>query len=163
MGFRTCLIRGLCLLAGVAATHRAYLPAVGPAPLRFLAHKLPANVYVLPPLEIPGLAATNEAAQATSPAAVKTTSIAPLVTQEGQTSHGSTNTTTDVPQSLISEPLPSISDTSTNELSMQSLVNFFKRGQGGTNQIDTGVFFPLNFVPPRPVSPPSSTATYSSP
>jgi hypothetical protein len=86
-----------------------------------------------------------------------------LVTQEGQTPHGLTNTTTDVPQSLISEPLPSILDTSTNELSMQSLVKFFKSGQGGTNQSDTGVFFPLNFVPPRPVSPPSSTATYSSP
>ena len=162
MRFRNCLIRGLCLLAGVAATHRAYLPAVGPAPLRFLAQKPPAKVYVLPPLEIPALA-TNEAVQATSPAAAKTTSIEPLVTQQRQTPHGSTNTTTNVPQTLISEPLPSIPDASTNELSMESLVKFFKRGQGGTNQADTGVFSPLDFVPPRPVAPPSSTATYTSP
>jgi hypothetical protein len=94
---------------------------------------------VLPPLEIPALA-TNEAVQATSPAAAKSMSIEPLVTQQPQTTHGSTNTTTDVPQSLISEPLYSIPDASTNELSMQSLVKFFKQGQGGTNQIDTGVF-----------------------
>ncbi|MEO8426408.1 MAG: hypothetical protein ABI651_04770 [Verrucomicrobiota bacterium] len=162
MRFRIWLLLGLCLLAGVAATHRAYLPAIGPAPLRFLAHKPPAGVYVLPPLEIPTIAATNDAVQAILPAAEKTTSIEPLVTQGGQASHSSTNTTPEILQSLISEPFPSL-DTATNELSMQALVNFFKHGQGGTNQIDTGVFFPLNFVPPRPVAPPASTATYTSP
>jgi hypothetical protein len=163
MRFRICLLRGLCLVAGLAATHRAYLPAVGPAPLRFLAHKPPSTVYLLPPLEIPSMSATNEAVQATSPAVAKTKSIEPLFTQEGQTRPGSTNTIADIPQSLISEPLFSIPDTSTNELSTQALVKFFKHGQGGTNQIDTSVFFPLNFVPPRPVAAPSSTATYTSP
>ena len=153
----------VCLLAGVAATHRAYLPVVGPAPLRFLAHKPPSSVYVLPTLEIPAMAATNETVLATFPAAAKTTNIEPLITQEGQNSQGSSNTTTDASQSLISEPFPSIPEASTNQLSMQALVNFFKHGQGETNQIDKGVFFPLNFVPPRPVASPSSTATYASP
>jgi hypothetical protein len=163
MRFRICLICGLCLLAGVAGTHRAYLPAVGPAPLRFFAHKPPSSVHVLPPLEIPAMTATNEAVQATFPAAAKATSIEPLVTHIGQTPQGSTNTASDVLQSLISEPLPATPDTSTNELSMQALVKFFQHGQGGTNQIDTGVFFPLNFVPPRPVAAPSSAAIYTSP
>jgi hypothetical protein len=163
MRFRIYLLRGLCLLTGVAATHRTYLPAIGPAPLRFFAAKPASNVYLLPPLEMPAMSATNEAVQTTSPAAAKTKGIEPMTSSEGQTLHASTNTTTEVPQLLISEPLLSIPDTSTNELSMQALVQFFKHGQGGTNQIDTSVIFPLNFVPPRPVAPLSSAATYSSP
>src|SRR5207253_1661120 len=117
--------------------------------------------YLLPPLEIPAMSATNEAVQATSPAAAKTKSIEPLAPPQAQTLPGSTNTTTEITQSLISEPLLSIPDSPTNALSMQALVKFFKHGQSGTNQIDTGVFFPPNFVPPRPAASSSSTATYT--
>lgn len=137
--------------AGVAAAP-GYLPVVGPVPLRFRPAIQPETNMVRIPLPPPNLpppapeippappAATNTVAQKTPPAASPPAAPAPATVSSNQANAEGTFSP--------AEPL----------ISPQMLMRYFNKS---TNGASGGIMAPVNFAPPAAVSPPSSTATYS--
>ena len=148
-----------CVFGSWGAFSRGYLPAIGPTPLRFQTPPPAVVIAALPALQIPPLAATNDHAAAESPPAPADVVLVAPLTPNQETNLTVTNSVLLPPN----EPVGLSVDSPTNRVSVQSLVEFFRRDQGGTNHTGTSVYLPLNFVPPNPGPPPSSSATYSSP
>ena len=122
-----------------------YLPVVGPAPVRFRAVFAPAtNFAVLPPPVI----AESE------PVLVKPDTLNPL------------NTTTNVQPPAAEEAPPAnalpyspMENSAPGEvISPQMLLKYFTKN---TNHSGASLIGPMNFTPPQPTQPASSTATYS--
>lgn len=147
-----------------ATAGQGYLPTVGPAPVRFETPAPPAPVTVaLPPLifiEPRPLTDTNETVASASPAAATEPGAAPT---ETATSPPAETTV------LVSPlgPLESIGVTTnplappvdTEVIAPQMLLKFFMR-PAGTNSAGVSIFAPVGFVPPQPLAPPSSSATF---
>lgn len=124
-----------------------YLPAVGPANLRFLPEARPATnlaaIALPPPVEEPD-SQPPPAEVAASPPAPSAPPAAPPPE-------------TNSPVSL--SPLPPAAAPMTDPMiSPQMLLKYFNRS---TNGAAGGVIAPMEFAPPSSAKPPSSTATYS--
>lgn len=154
-------------LSGRAAM---YLPAIGPAPLRFAEPAPPVILALLPPLRVedpdPNQAAEPDAAAGEVAATAQTGSAVPPekadgrhgqtillpsdVAQAGETNVASlTGTTVRVEIPATTEPA---------YVNPQMILQFF-RSAHETNAAGTAVFVPVEFVPPSP-KPPSSSAVY---
>lgn len=138
------------LVCGVSAAP-GYLPAVGPAALRFRPAAPSGTNLVrmaLPPPDVSpstaSTASTNTAAdtEAKPAPAAATLSSAPLI-------FAVTNTPPQPEAAPFgAEPL----------ISPQMLLKYFNRS---TNGASSGIIAPVDFAPPAPAPPRSSTATYS--
>ena len=126
------------LVAGKAQT--AYLPTVGPAPLRFRADYKPVVHIKLPPPTPTG----QSGASAPTPTAPLVVGVPVPATQ--------TNQTVVQPPAVVESPRPD------GVVSPQMLLKYFSRS---TNAADANA--PLNFTPPPQPEPPSSRAEYSTP
>lgn len=138
------VLTGLAL--GVSASP-GYLPAVGPAALRFRAAVEPATNLVRMPLPSPE---TPPAIQLPPPVAA--VPAAPVVAPAPVVLAASSAPTNSAP-----EPDPG-SATSGPQVSAQMLLKFFNRS---TNGAAAGIIAPMDFAPPGTAKAPSSTATYS--
>jgi hypothetical protein len=150
----------LVILASAADPARAgdYLPAVGPPPLRFEAPRSPAARYPLPPLETPSTNAVSGTAGKTNPPPPKAASaepvphaLPPLPLAEPPV------VTTVAPTAWPTNIVPLT--TPDAPLSPQMFMHYFTRGVG-TNGAAGSVIIPLNFLPPLPLTAPSSSAVY---
>ena len=146
-----------------AEAHKAYLPKIGPGPLRFQAippappndGSLPASTPQLSSM-LPPESVTNAAK---APLAVVT--IEPIVTVVRSPAATATN---DAGAEFF--PLPDASQMSRAEQSYiapQTILPLFRRQSGETNVFEPGVLSHLLFVPPTRVQRPPSKATYSTP
>jgi hypothetical protein len=158
--FRARLAGASLLVVAVGATAaQGYLPVVGPPPLRF---QLPpvtvANQVILPPLAVvepppnepeanaPGPILPSIPVDSTNPAS-PTTLLDPLALTPGAPAPvaGTTNVVTVNP----SQP---------EAINPQVFMKYFA-GQG-TNAAGVITLPPIGFVPPVPIVPPSSSATF---
>jgi len=142
------------LASGVLAAS-GYLPAVGPVPLRFRPAAQPATNLVfipLPPPDPPSPPPDASSAPPAPPAATNTEAkqTPPVIPPS---SPGPTNTVASGPAS----PNDAASG-SAPLISPQMLLRYFNRA---TNGAAAGIIAPVDFAPPAPATPPSSTATYS--
>jgi len=151
----------------------AFLPVIGPAPLRFSVTPPPLRSNTLPPLAMSDPVVpvpTNSIADSASlellgPPIPSTTNTLTLAAASGPLPVPQLAATagTNAVAPLVASPfaVPSLSDT--NEppvLSPQMLVRFFT--QPGTTNRSMSVALPVGFDPARPITPPSSSATYTS-
>ena len=157
------LIGGLCLINMGGTPQRPYLPAVGPPPLRFFTVP-PRKLAELPPLSTSSGLKTNQDLHEVSgpmPMALDATSTTATNTLL-QSSQVIANVTI-LGDSALQEPSLVPTDVTTDELTTQTLMQFFRAKSGTTNHSGTGISLPFGFVPPRPNPVPSSSATYTSP
>ena len=136
-------------LGTVVLASPGYLPVVGPVLLRYRTPASPTVALVrmpLPPADVPPVEepAPEPVAAKPAPAAAPAPAPAPMVLQA---------TTPPSP----AEPVAAA--TGEQMVSPQMLVRFFNRS---TNGGGAGIIAPMDFTPPAPTSPQSSTATYSS-
>ena len=139
------------LVVGIQAAP-GYLPVVGPPPLRFRSPPQPATNLVhlaLPPPDLP----VSEPATPPGGAYNQTKTTTPGGTNAAPTTAPLVSGATNNPAGPDSTPL-----TSQPLISPQMLLKFFNRS---TNAPGNEVVAPMNFAPPTPAKPPSSTATYS--
>jgi len=165
------LSRWLSPIGGLAVALSAtagegYLPTVGPAPVRFETPAPPAPVTVaFPPLvfiEPRPLTDTNETVAPASPA------------ESVPNLPGAAPTEVTPPPpaevTIFVSPLGPLEPTgvATNSLAApaeteviapQMLLKYFMR-PAGTNSAGVSIFAPVGFVPPQPLAPPSSSATF---
>lgn len=122
----------------------AYLPAVGPSPLRYLPPFKPkTNIVVLPPpVLVPATAPVPVEKAPPAPVAP-----APVVVPEPIPANIQTNAFVEPPRT-------------DGVVSPQMLLKYFNKS---TNANAAGVDGPLDFNPPRSAEPPSSKAEYSTP
>lgn len=138
-----------------------YLPMVGPPSLRFEAPRSAAARYPLPPLHEP--APTNATAHVTAatnaaPAlAASQTHAAPAV--PGPLPAEAPVVTALVPAWPAQPAQPAPFTTPDTPLSPQMFMHYFTRG-AGTNGAAASVLIPMNFLPPLPLTAPSSSAVY---
>lgn len=168
-----------CALVVVQA---GYLPAAGPAPLRFRA-EVDGAPFVLPPLAPPdppfvkskpdetntveaATAATvtntitNEAVETMSTPDINTVA-QPLAVDTNSVLSASAAVTTNVPPAVTSPPVFIAPGAGAAPMSPQMLLQFF-RDRSGSNTTTT-IVAPVGFTPPAPAIPPSSTATFNRP
>lgn len=176
----------VCSLALSASAGVGYLAVIGPAPLRFAgrARPLPHALALLPPLvledPLPPAPPTNTVALLTAtnppPAVAIPVTMAPLVPAlpiVPALTNPPLVTTLLVTNPVVpllpffppppTGPLlaPGFDPNDPNSLlTAQMLIHYFR--PQGTNTAGTSVLGPL-FIPPRPVSPPSSTVRYTTP
>lgn len=152
---------GLLVVALCASAGQGYLPVVGPPALRFSPPPPPPPAVLIP---LPPLA--GEGAGENSP--FPPGSLSPLL--PFPPAADSTNAATDLvlidPFTLppITEPTPALATNVTSAVQAETLVPqmFMKYFIGGASTNGTGVsiFPPVGFVPPLPIVPPSSSATF---
>lgn len=169
-----------CALVVVQA---GYLPAVGPAPLRFRA-EVDGAPFVLPPLAPPDppfvksketntveavtpTTATPETNTVTNEA-VETVSVPdtntmaqPMIVDTNGVLSASAAVTTNVPPAVANPPVFIAPSAGAAPMSPQMLLQFF-RDRSGSNTTTT-IVAPVGFTPPAPAIPPSSTATFNRP
>lgn len=123
-----------------AWSNAGYLPTVGPSPLRFRpAFKPNTNIVVLPiPIQPVVAPPPAEKVEKVSSPTLPALEPIPAIAQ--------TN-------AVVEPPRPDV-------VSPQMLLKYFNKP---TNGNAAGVSAPLDFTPPRPVEPPSSKASYSTP
>jgi hypothetical protein len=150
------------------------LPGLGPVPLRFLVTPPPIRSNTLPPLAMSDpvvIPPTNSVTESpiqpipilSSPPDTNAPSLAAASTPAPMAKAAGLPETNSAPPSA-STPLITPLFVDTNEapvLSPQMLVRFFTQ-PGSTNR-NVSVIMPVGFDPARPVSPPSSSATYTTP
>ncbi len=154
---------GLGLVSAHTGDASDYLAAVGPAPLRFQKPALVAGV-ALPPLLMhepvtphPEVVLTNPPPVAANP---------PPAAEAPVSAPGLPPVPVATPTNAVDVvvPLPATSDPNASPiLSPQMLLHFFNRWSGTKSFSTTTILPPVEFTPPRPFAPPSSTATYLSP
>jgi len=140
-------------LAFAVSASPGYLPAVGPAPLRFRPAAPPAaNLVImpLPPPDPPPSAPPSAASIPPPAAAAQAKTNAPAA---GPASAPVLLTATNNP--AAPEAAPPGSDP---KISPQMLLKYFTPS---TNGVSGGTIAPLDFAPPPAAKPPSSTATFS--
>jgi len=145
-----------------ATASPGYLPTVGPAPLRFETPAPLATVpVVLPPLvfiEPRPAAGTNETVASASPTNGPNTEAAEVMTPGPA----------EIP--ILASPLgplvpigvptnPPAAPFDTEVVAPQMLLRYFMHPVG-TNSAAISAFAPVGFVPPQPLAPPSSSATF---
>jgi hypothetical protein len=142
------------LACGVLAAP-GYLPVVGPVPLRYRPAAQPATnlVYIPlpppdPPSTTPDLPPAPPETAAVADTETKTTASAAPAPSTAQTNAVWGDPAGQNGASSASAPL----------ISPQMLLRFFNRP---TNGAAGGIIAPVDFAPPAPATPPSSTATYS--
>lgn len=167
-------------VSGAEHAGRGYLPAVGPPPLRFAQPPPPTPVVpiVLPPLEpAPGAVLTPDGPDAGTHVNPGARSVAVSsgpeagATPRGTRTPGSgtrlwpaTNANPMVGFGT-DDPLPPLSAVvpldGSELLTPQLFMKYFS-ARPGTNTTGNGitVFTPVTFVPPQPILPPSSSATF---
>lgn len=145
---------GLLVVALCASAGQGYLPVIGPPALRFAPPPppLPAVLIPLPPLAVveprpapsavdPAPLATNFTNAAADPVLIDPFAVPP-----------------------VAEPVPALAPNATSLVPPETLVPqmFMKYfvGGAGTNGTGVSIFSPVNFVPPLPIVPPSSSATF---
>ena len=145
---------GLLVVAQCASAGPQYLPAVGPPALRFAspAPPPPASVVALPPLAVvepspPPLADPPPPAESTN-AVAEPILIDPFAVP--QITEPVVVSATNVTFAVQAEP---------ETLVPQMFMRYFIGGSG-TNAPGVSVFSPVGFVPPLPIVPPSSSATF---
>lgn len=150
---------GLLVVAMCATAGPGYLPVVGPPALRF---KPPAS-FVAEPVPLPPLAIVEP--QAAVPASDLTETIPSLPAAD------STNAPAPTPLDLIvlaplAGPLApdatnvtAVVQTEPEVLVPQMFMKYFT-GRVGTNSSGVSIYAPVGFVPPLPIAPPSSSATF---
>lgn len=153
---------GLLVATLCAATGQGYLPVVGPPAIRF--EKLaPAPVeptVVLPPLTI--IEPRPTVPLADPPATLP--QLGPLAPSE-PLNPGVDLTPLDPVASpaapaLVMDPLANnLPPVDTSVVAPQMFMRYFT-GQPGTNGSGVSIFAPVGFVPPLPVPPPSSSASF---
>ena len=138
------------LVCGVSATP-GYLPAVGPAALRFRPAAPSGTNLIRMPLPPPDVPASSPSTASTNTAA--DTEAKPAPTAANASSAPLTFTATNAP------PQPEATGFGAEPLiSPQMLLKYFNRSTNGTG---VGIIAPVDFAPPAPAPPRSSTATYS--
>jgi len=164
------------IIASLFAVHEArgvgaYLPIVGPPPLRFQAVITNHFLFNLESFEAAEI--SNEVAQITAPAANATNS--PAVANPISISSAKTNqvsAATDEKNNLETQAISPISSSSASDLltvTPQMITDYLQPAQKGNgwanrrNQSDTSVFVPLEmqFAPPTPNTAVKSEAIYN--
>ena len=161
---------GLGLVAAHTGDASDYLAAIGPAPLRFQKPALAASL-ALPPLLMhdpgpphPEVVPTNSAPvdadprpAAEAPASASAPALPPVPVATPTHAVDVVLPPPDLPPPARSDPdAPPI-------LSPQMLLHFFNKWSGTNSVSTTTIVAPVEFIPPRPSAPPSSTSTYLSP
>lgn len=164
---------GLALVWAQTGTATGYLPATGPAPLRFQ-KPAPVASLVLPPLLMhdPVPPAPEAAVAKPAPVVAKAPAAA-----EAPVAAPAQPTVTPAPAPApvaiqtnamnVVVPPPTLLPTTTSDtnapavLSPQMLLHFFNQ-RNAPNRATT-IVTPVEFSPARPPAPPSSTSTYISP
>jgi hypothetical protein len=143
-----------------AAAGPGYLPTVGPAPVRFETPAPPVvapvalpplvfieprpatdtNETVAPAVPTGPVVATTEAASAPVEPSILISPLGPLEPAGGATNSPAAPADTEV-------------------VAPQMLLKYFTR-PAGTNSAGVSIFAPVGFVPPQPLVPPSSSATF---
>jgi hypothetical protein len=158
---RACIIlAAYAALIGPQAKGAAYLPLVGPPPLRFEKATVGARTISWTP---PAL---------TPPAVVIETNLLPVtsaipVNNVGPPSpaNGPANTLVPLPQENLSTN-SAVRNRSANDLLVitpEMLVDYFKPNNNATNAANVRVLVPVSFTPPASASIPSSQAIYRNP
>ena len=143
-GVRPLIVAGFTSILALNLAGSAYLPTVGPAPLRFRPAFKTITNSVVPALPVVAKAAPppppEKVVKIAEPAPPPPVTVSPpkAVQNDG-----------------AAEPHPSDS-----VISAQMLLKYFSRA---TNGASAGVIAPPDFTPPRAPEPPSSTADYSTP
>ena len=147
---------GLLAVALCASAGPGYLPVVGPPTLRFAppSPPPPAVLIPLPPLAVVDPRPTPPAADPLAPVVDSSIAAADPVLIDPFA----------VPPAA--EPIPSPATyvtpavpVGTDNLVPQMFMKYFVGG-AGTNGAGVSIFSPVNFVPPLPIVPPSSSATF---
>jgi len=147
LGLAGWLVVALCASAGPG-----YLPIVGPPALRFAPPPPPppAVVTPLPPLAIVEPRPTSPDVEPPAPVVDSANALVDPVLVD--------------PFAPVAEPLAAPVTNAPSATAPQTLVPqmFMKYFMGGTGTNATGVsiFSPVGFVPPLPIVPPSSSATF---
>jgi hypothetical protein len=135
---------GLFGLAAVVLADSAYLPNVGPVPLRFrIVPLLPTNIVSLP-APYPLTAADTEADDADAADTADVVAIPPLSGADGSKA---------VVMESSSEPPPGPPPAFEPVISPQMLIPFFRPSTTATN---LGTVAPVGFLPPSPSAPPAA-------
>ncbi len=140
-------------LAFAVSASPGYLPAVGPAPLRFLPAAQPAANLVKMPLPPPDPPPSAPPSTAVLPPAAAGTQAKTNAPAAGPLPATVLLTATNTP--AAPEAAPSGADP---RISPQMLLKYFTPS---TNGVAGGIFAPLDFAPPAAAKPASSTGTYS--
>lgn len=173
----------LVIMAGLTGRQAhgavAYLPAIGPAPLRFEQAPATGAVLTWKPLLLPAAlpAETNKAPDtAKTPAnttnngvAILTANAAPPAQATIQTNNSTASSLAAIKTGDNNKPemapapalFPAAQTGALGPVTPQMLAEFFKPGPGGRDQNQTAVFVPaeINFQPPPP-PPAESRAVY---
>lgn len=143
---------GLGLVAAQTGDASDYLATIGPAPLRFQKPALVASL-ALPPLLMHD--------PVPPPPEVVPTKPAPVAANPPPAAEAPVSAPALPPPALLP---PATSDTNAPPiLSPQMLLHFFNQWSGTNRAPTTTIVTPVEFTPPRPFAPPSSTSTYLSP
>ena len=140
-------------LAFAVSASPGYLPAVGPAPLRFRPAAPPAANLVkmpLPPPDPPPAAPPSAAATPSAAAGTQANTAAPAAAPSSATVLLTATNNPAAPEAAAPGSDPRISP--------QMLLRYFTPS---TNGPAGGIIAPLDFAPPVAPKPASSTATYS--
>jgi hypothetical protein len=157
--FRMCMVA--LLMAIPAASLADYLPTIGPAPLRFgsLPNAPVSGGLLLSLVAEPSPAAIPETA---ANAATNATTIPPMIQLEPVVtvvnSPGGVET-----NDVTKELMPSVSFPEANFMTPQTVLPFFQKKPGATNEVEPTVITPVMFIPPTRVQRSPSKATYSTP
>ena len=145
---------GLLAVALCASAGQGYLPVIGPPALRFAPPSPPPPTVLipLPPLAVVEPRPTPFPSDPPAPAADSASAAVDPVFIDPFA----------VPQAA--EPVPLLAPNVTSIVQPETLVPqmFMKYfvGGSGTNGAGVSIFSPVNFVPPLPFVPPSSSATF---
>ncbi|HEY2952442.1 MAG TPA: hypothetical protein VGK40_07665 [Verrucomicrobiae bacterium] len=143
------------LLALPVAGLAAYLPMIGPAPLRFQAP--PRVATASPPALIPDTDPETEP-NSTAAALPSGTNATPAQLEPIVSVAKSPD-----PIDVTNAPPAFTGPADANLITPQMMMHFFPRQLGDTNGVDTGLLLPFVFSPPVPASRTPSKATYSTP
>jgi hypothetical protein len=140
----------------------AYLPVVGPSPIRFQAPPKPPSLLLKQyPLPVPSPSVATHTPPSTPETNIAAASSSP------ETIAVKSPPGPDEATSIPNEPgqLPALAEPANQSdvLTPQMLVPFFHQRNAGGKSSETGVYGPLIFAPPRPGPKPSSTATLKTP
>jgi hypothetical protein len=149
----------LPLLLCLPANGGAYLPAIGPVPMRFEAAAVPAKILAWIP---------SVADKPAAPAVTNLPPAIPAVSTEIAGAIPPMGTKADSPGSSMPENLSTNSPPEAHSagdllvVTPEMLVDYFKPGSDATNQTNVRVVTPVGFMPPPSVASPSSQASYRS-
>jgi len=145
---------GLLVVALCASAGQGYLPVIGPPALRFAPPSTPPPAVLIP---LPPLAGVDPRP---TPSAVDPV---PLATDS--TNAAANQVLIDpfaVPQAAepVLLPAPNLTSIVPPETLVPQMFMKYFVGGAGTNGTGVSIFSPVNFVPPLPIVPPSSSATF---